>query len=221
MQARMDTERIAELLQPFLNGDALSTVQLNNISTYIDILIRWNARLNLTSVRDPEEMVTRHFGESLFAAGLLFPVNSDRGPARLDHLLDIGSGAGFPGLPIKIWAPELCVTLIESNHKKAAFLREAVRALELTDVSVFSGRAEEFTGDQQASSLVTLRAVERFDAVLPEVVRLAGHSGMICLFIGEGQVEQAEKLAPQVRWEKAAPIPQSNQRVVLFGYLEA
>ena len=216
----MDAERIAELLEPFLSGAALSAAQLNNISMYVDILIRWNARVNLTAVRDPEEMVTRHFGESLFAAGLLFRVNSDRAAKGLDRLIDIGSGAGFPGLPMKIWATQLRVTLIESNHKKAAFLREVVRALSLGDITVFPGRAEEFSIDPQISSLVTLRAVERFDAVLPEAVRLAGPFGKIALLIGGGQVAIAQNIAPQVQWDAAVPIPKSNQRVVLCGSLE-
>src|SRR5204863_8729127 len=137
------------------------------------------ARINLTGVRQPEEIVTRHFGKSLFAARHLFPEpehpNAPAGrsiplppqpsaafePSGVKHstrLMDVGSGAGFPGLPIKIWSPHTHVTLIESNHKKATFLREVSRAITLTDVDVFSGRAEDF---QASADLVTLRAVER------------------------------------------------------------
>src|ERR1700732_3368343 len=116
----MDTHRIAELLVPFLeaNDQRLTTNDCiyKHISTYIDILLRWNARINLTAIRDPEEIVTRHFGESLFAARHLFPkiyaVSSvlkdfdsanDQRPATNDRVADLGSGAGFPGLPIKLW----------------------------------------------------------------------------------------------------------------------
>src|SRR5207253_3379046 len=158
----MQSDRIAELLQPFLPVPLVES-QLQAISTYIDILLRWNARINLTAVRQPEHIVTRHFGESLFAARHLFPdprvrtdtpaagpqhARSDRPPAT--SVLDIGSGAGFPGLPLKIWAPEIHLTLIESNHKKATFLREVIRALTLTDVDVFPGRAENFVADADA-----------------------------------------------------------------------
>src|ERR1700684_4327155 len=135
----MNSARIVELLELFLgtaDGPRLTTNDLLNISTYIDLLIRWNARINLTAIRHEEEIVTRHFGESLFAARHLFPgVARAPSPAKI-RLIDIGSGAGFPGLPIKIWAPEIDLTLIESNQKKATFLREAARKLTLTSINV-------------------------------------------------------------------------------------
>ena len=152
----MDLTRIAGLLTPFHPG-TISPLQLQQISTYLELLLRWNARVNLTSVREPEYIVTRHFGESLFAASQLFPAGQL--PASNCRLLDVGSGAGFPGLPIKIWAPPLALTLIESRQRKATFLREVVRALGLTDVTVFSGRAQDFPG---RAEVVTVRAVERF-----------------------------------------------------------
>src|SRR5271157_6453642 len=127
----MHPARIAELLQPFLQqaNDQRPTANdalYNHISTYIDILLRWNARINLTAIRDEEEIVTRHFGESLFAARHLFPNTPHVGTAALGcpaerssaiRVADLGSGAGFPGLPIKLWAPEISLTLIESNQK--------------------------------------------------------------------------------------------------------
>ncbi len=164
----MHPARIAELLQPFLSPlchserseepAVLSATQLQNISTYIDILLHWNARINLTAIRNEEEIVTRHFGESLFAARHLFPpypVSSSVSPVPpvvkdLDvdvavaeaRLADLGSGAGFPGVPIKIWAPNIALTLIESNQKKATFLRELARALTLTNINIQNTRAE-------------------------------------------------------------------------------
>ena len=161
----VETARIADLLQPFLATPAgktavLSVAQLNSISTYIDLLLRWNARINLTSVRQPEAIVTRHFGESLFAAQHLFPK-----PGQAISLIDIGSGAGFPGVPIKLWAPQIHLTLIESNHKKVAFLRQLARTLTLTDINVFPGRAETYAGP--SAGVVTLRAVERFSQHSP------------------------------------------------------
>src|ERR1700745_3254686 len=145
----MDPARIAQLLDPFLDdASPLPAAALHQISMYIDLLLLWNARVNLTAVRTPEEIVTRHFGESLFAARQLLA-----GPAPSSELLpsspaslvvDLGSGAGVPGLPLKIWSPDTKVTLIESNHKKVAFLREAIRALTLTNIDVFPGRAQDF-----------------------------------------------------------------------------
>ena len=95
------------------------------LSAYLDLLLKWNARTNLTAIREPEEIVRRHFGESLFAG-----TAARRSALRRDaSLLDFGSGAGFPGLPIQLLLPDLRVTLAESQGKKASFLREAVRTL--------------------------------------------------------------------------------------------
>src|SRR5258708_26010053 len=171
----MDTTRIAQLLEPFLGSaddQRLTTNDLLNISTYIDLLLRWNARINLTAIRQPEEILTRHFGESLFAARQLYPCRRERpgSCASAETLIDIGSGAGFPGLPIKIWTPHIHLTLIESNHKKATFLREITRALTLININVFTGRAHDYPNPP--ADVVTLRAVERFDTTLPLAVRL-------------------------------------------------
>lgn len=209
----MDTSQIAELLQPFLAGP-LTSEQLRNISTYIDLLLRWNSRINLTAVRGPEQIVTRHFGESLFAACHLFP-----GPAKAqrpeNNVIDIGSGAGFPGLPLKLWAPAIHLTLIESNHKKATFLREVCRALRLTDVDVLAGRAESFPA--ASAQVVTLRAVERFESVLPVAARLVAPTGRLALLVGQPQALRIRQLAPEFTWPDPIPIPLSSSRILLIG----
>jgi 16S rRNA (guanine527-N7)-methyltransferase len=231
----MQSDRTAELLQPFLPVP-LAESQLQDISTYIDILLRWNARINLTAVRQPEEIVTRHFGESLFAARHLFPqpehpnapagqsiprppqpsaAFEPSGEKNSTRLVDIGSGAGFPGLPIKIWSPHTYVTLIESNRKKATFLREVSRALTLTDVDVFGGRAQDF---QASADLVTLRAVERFEHVLPIAVNLVAPHGHLALLIVRRQMESLAKLAPTFQWSEPVPIPLSEERILLIGH---
>lgn len=220
--APVETSRIAELLRPFLAAPdgslPLSQSQLADISIYINILMRWNARINLTAVRTPEEIVTRHFGESLFAAQQLFPdAGRDVGAKGSSHLIDIGSGAGFPGLPIKLWAPRIRVTLIESNQRKATFLREVVRAITLTDVNVFSGRAESFSGP--LGDVVTLRAVERFEHALPTAAKLV-RSGRLGLLIGAAQVARAKEILPKVRWDEPLEIPQSARRVFLAAWCE-
>jgi 16S rRNA (guanine527-N7)-methyltransferase len=242
----MDTARIAQLLEPFLrfptepgnppqaarpapeysHGEnnqqqklVLSETQLKTISTYIDILMRWNSRINLTGIRDPEQIVTRHFGESLFAARHLFPPSSSLSsgmnsvsPART--LADIGSGAGFPGLAIKIAIPALSLTLIESSHKKSTFLREVTRALTLTDVNVQTARAETiFT----TFDVVTLRAVERFEAVLPTAARLVAPTGRLALLIGSSQQAQTESQLPNLRGSNSLPIPLSDSRILLIA----
>jgi 16S rRNA (guanine527-N7)-methyltransferase len=208
----MDPARIAELLAPFLRMPLLPE-QLKYISMYIDILLRWNQKLNLTSVRDPESIVTRHFGESIFAAQNLFATSPD----SLQSLrsVDVGSGAGFPGLPIKICLPELAVTLIESNHKKATFLREVIRSLTLTEIDVFTGRAEAFPA--HSGELVTMRAVERFETVLPAAARLVRFPGRIGLLIGQSQVPRVAALLPHFSWSDPLPIPMSTARILLIG----
>ncbi len=206
----MDQTLIAKLLEPFL-AEPLAPSQLNNISIYIDILLRWNARINLTAIRNPEEIVTRHFGESLFCAEQL-AVRL----AETPRLIDVGSGPGFPGLPIKIFSPELSLTLIESNHKKVAFLREVIRSLELNDATVFPQRAEDFIPGSP-NNVVTLRAVERFADILPTASHLAGPSGHLALLIGSDQIDTAQTSLPEVPWEPQISIPHSLNRVLLIN----
>lgn len=218
----MDPARIAALLTPYMSHP-LSGEQVAQLSTYLDLLLRWNARVNLTAVRDEESIVTRHFGESLFAASYLFPFTplssvAAANPAldaasQSPAVLDIGSGAGFPGIPIRIWVPHLRLTLIESNHKKVAFLREVCRSIRLMNVNVFEGRAEDFPA---AGDLVTLRAVERFQEILPVAARLVSPGGRLALLIGSGQTDAALDL-PGFSWEHARPTPGSRERVVLVG----
>ncbi len=109
-------------------GLDLSPPQLDQFLTYLDLLLKWNRRINLTALRSPDDIITRHFLDSL----LLLPHLPETG-----RLLDIGSGAGFPGLPLKIARPGLSVDLVEATTKKASFLKEAVRRLGLSGVNVF------------------------------------------------------------------------------------
>lgn len=200
----METARIAQLLAPYLGDERLTEDQLTLISIYIDLLLKWNARMNLTAVRDPEQIVGRHFGEALFAArNLLSPTSSMT-------VADVGSGAGFPGIPLKIYAPQIRLTLIEAHGKKATFLREVGRALSITNVDVFSGRAEDWG---KTADLVTLRAVEKFEAVLPVAARLGSPGGRLGLMIGAKQAAQAEELLPG-HWIPDVPIPESRERVL-------
>ena len=232
----MDPARIAELLAPFLAAPlsnarhseersneepaVLSPAQLHCVSIYIDILLRWNARINLTAIRGPEEIVTRHFGESLFAARHLFPhsasASSVSSVVKGSSLADVGSGAGFPGLPIKLWAREISLTLIESSHKKAAFLREVTRALTLTDINIRAARAETLAG--AVFDVVTLRAVERFSAILPVAANLVAPRGRLALLIGSAQLSQARSSLAHFLWEEATPIPASNSRVLAVAH---
>ena len=204
----MTPERLLKLLAPFLSKAQLSGVQLQQVATHLALLLKWNARTNLTAIRDPEEIIARHFGESLFAARLLVT------PGSRERAIDIGSGAGFPGLPLKIWSPNLELTLLEANQKKAVFLKEVVRALQLTGMTVSTDRAEQL---QFRADLVCLRAVERFLAILPVARRLATSGGRIALLIGNSQLATAKSLLADVDWQPAVPVPSSSSRLVLVG----
>ena len=197
---------IAELLWPFLVR-SLSTERLRLIQAYLDLLLKWNAKISLTAVRTPTEIVERHFGESFFAG-------EQAGVAHASTLIDVGSGAGFPGLPMAILAPQTRVTLIESQQKKVAFLREVVRALELKNVSVHAGRAEQLN---LKSQIVTLRAVERFEAILPVASSFVEGGGRLTLLIGASQVPMTHKSLPEFTWENPIAIPNSRERIVLIG----
>ena len=215
----MHIERIAVLLEPYVDSardERLTADDLQRISTYIDILQRWKARINLTAIRDEEHIVTRHFGESLFAARHLFPLRSSV-PSVVSgvRVADVGSGAGFPGIPIKLWAPEVLLTLIESNQKKATFLKEVTRSLTLTDVNIQNTRAESLTG--ASFDVVTLRAVERFESILPVAARLVAPEGRLALLIGQAQLAQAQSSLPIWNWSDPVPVPKSKSRVLAIA----
>lgn len=239
----MDPTRISELLRPFLRAEALaraatlSSEQLRAISTYIDLLLRWNARINLTAVREPDAIVTRHFGESLFLAAYLLPrENTDAAVSELTppHVLDLGSGAGFPGLPLKVYAPRLRLTLLESNQKKAAFLNEVVRSVGLSGVQVINERIEARRNQEgkstlpvgiQPAGLVTMRAVEHFESALNTAATLlrcnsaTTGGGKLALLIGLTQATDVPRLVPDFSWASPLKVPQSQERVLLIGQL--
>ena len=156
----MEPTEISALLQPFVSQQK-GSVEVDwprvydQLASYLDLILKWNARVNLTAIREPEEIVRRHFGESLFAGLQLAPCTT---------LLDFGSGAGFPGLPIQLVRPDVKVTLGESRHKKAAFLHEVVRMLGLK-TEVWSGRVESMEVSR-TFDVVTLRAVDDMESAL-------------------------------------------------------
>jgi 16S rRNA (guanine527-N7)-methyltransferase len=201
----VETAAIAHLLQPFIE---LDETRLRAISIYIDLLLKWNARINLTAIREPNEIVQRHFGESLFAAKYLLDQHLPQAA------IDLGSGAGFPGVPFAMLAPEVGVTLIESQQKKATFLKELIHALGLKNVKVFSDRAENYP---DTADLVMLRAVEKFGQALRVAVRLAKPGGRVGLMIGSGQIDSATRVAKDVNWSIGVSIPCSSSRTLLVG----
>ena len=200
----MDSVRISELLRTFLEGETLSQGQLEQVSTYLDLLLKWNAKMNLTAVRRPEEIIARHFGESLFAARKLFDV-------KVQTAIDLGSGAGFPGLPMALYSPETKITLIESQNKKATFLKEVARSLNLKNVSVFAGRAEDFPSK---AALVCLRTVEKFEQATEVAAGLLQAGGRLALMISAAQ---QDLLPTGFQWDLRNKVPGVTSRVLAIG----
>ena len=204
----LSADRIAKLLEPYfadpVDGRAVADTQqiVPRLGIYLDLLLRWNARTNLTAIREPEEIVRRHFGECLFAARVL-----SRKLATGATLLDFGSGAGFPGLPIQLYRPDLRVTLAESQGKKAAFLREAVRSLGLT-TEIWANRVEDMPA-ARSFDCVTLRAVDRMEEALKAASLRVSRGGFMGVLAAEG----SEKLQILANWEtERFSIPESHQR---------
>jgi 16S rRNA (guanine527-N7)-methyltransferase len=202
---RMEATLVRDLLAPFVPVAELDDSLIASVQAHLDLLLRWNEHMNLTALRAPEEIITRHFGESLFAASQLFPRDASL------RLFDLGSGAGFPGLPMKYWAPCLKLTLIEGHGKKATFLREVGRALQLSDFTILNSRAEVIT---EQAEVVTMRAVEHFVVALTAAQRLVAPGGSLALLIGETQRERALELLPPGHAESVS-LPSSDSRILL------
>jgi 16S rRNA (guanine527-N7)-methyltransferase len=200
--------QIRELLQPF--GIRLNAQQIAQIDTYLELLMRWNKKINLTAIRTPEECVTRHFGESFLIA---------RYEPLEGRLLDIGSGAGFPGLAIKIVFPDLDVTLLEPVAKKRAFLKEVARSCDFRDIEVRSERLEEMAADDQPFAVITARAVGSMEELVAQAVKRLGKTGKLHLWISKDQANHMVKSNLLVRWERNIEIPLSRERVILSGSL--
>lgn len=190
--------RLRKLLEPF--GLDLSSVQQEQILAYLQLLLRWNEKINLTAVRDPEECVTRHFGESLFIAGH-YQLQGD--------LLDIGSGAGFPGLALKIVFPGISVTLLEPVAKKRAFLKEAVRVCGFTQVEVRGERLEALASANplQVFNFSTMRAVGNLELLVPLAARCLNPGGNLLLWLSQDQAAGLADIESGLTWSKPLPIP--------------
>lgn len=177
----------------------------DQFAVYLALLLRWNARLNLTSIREPEQIIGRHFVESSFAAQHL--------PEGIESLLDYGSGAGLPGIPIAICCPELRVTLAEAHGRKASFLREAVRAVG-TATEVYEGRVENMP-PRLLFHAVALRAVEKMDLAVPLALQRAER--FLVLLTTAPSLVGYQQLAPQLRWLEPILLPNSEHRILAIG----
>ena len=182
--------------------------QVLSIQRYIALLRHWNEKLNLTAIRDPLEILHRHFCESMFGA-VAVPLNFGR-------LADIGAGAGFPGLPLKILRPELELFLVESNIKKGTFLAEVIRELELVNARVLISRYEELGEELAPLDYVCFRAVGEFGTFLEWAASERLSAGRILLWIGGRDLDEVRK-SHLWEWQEPIAVPHSLRRFILVG----
>ena len=204
----LDEATVRLLLEPF--GLNLDSRQISQLLAYLELLLRWNRKINLTAIRDPEKCITRHFGESLYLSRWI-ELNG--------RLLDIGSGAGFPGLSLKIVFPHLSVTLLEPVAKKRAFLKEVARVCEMTLVEVRGERLEDFV---RASSLwvydvATTRAVGHLEELIPLASGCLKPGGEIFLWLSANQARAMGDLHGVIRKVGTITVPTSSQGEIWRG----
>ena len=188
-----------------------TTEQIASIQRYMSLLLVWNEKINITAIRDPLEMLYRHFCESMYAAVAL--------PLQRGRLADVGSGGGFPGLALKIIRPELQVFLIESNVKKATFLAEVVRELALVDARVLVSRYEELGEEITPVDFVCSRALGEFEKFLNWAGSERVAASQVVLWTGGRDVEEIKKIRGW-GWREPVSIPHSLQRFLLVGSRE-
>jgi 16S rRNA (guanine527-N7)-methyltransferase len=179
---------------------------VDRFEMYFALILRWNARINLTAIRDKEGILSRHFVESIACARAV--------PAGVRTLLDVGSGGGFPGIPIALCRPEISVVLAESQGKKAAFLQEAIRTLGLS-ASVHSGRAETLA---TAFDCVSMRAVDQMQAMVSKAAHLVAPRGWLVLMTTGAEFPVLAVAAGSAfNWQPLIELPLSLDRVIAIG----
>jgi 16S rRNA (guanine527-N7)-methyltransferase len=186
----------------------LNNQQVEQIQQYTNILWTWNDKVNLTAIRDPLEILYRHFCESMFGSTLL-PVENCR-------LADVGSGGGFPGLPLKIIRPDLQIFLVESNVKKATFLAEVVRELGLRDARVLVNRFEELDEELAPLDVVCSRALGDFANFLAWAASPQVAARQVLLWLGGRDLDEV-RARPSWAWSEPVAVPKSLQRFLLLG----
>jgi 16S rRNA (guanine527-N7)-methyltransferase len=205
----MTAEGIGPRLNELLQQASLETLDdetARMFEAYLSLFIRWNKKLNLSSVRDEEGIISRHLVESIAVAQSL--------PSEIITLLDFGSGAGLPGIPIALCRPRIAVTLAESQMKKAAFLQEAVRVLGIT-AKVHADRAESLS---ELFDCITLRAVEKMPSAVAAAVKLVAPHGWLALMTTDASLAELQAAAgSQFKWKESIPLPGSESRILALG----
>ena len=183
---------------------------LEKLSVYLELLVRWNQRSNLTGLREPRLIMRRLFGESLYLANIL---------DLKGWLVDVGSGAGFPGLALKLAAPELRVSLVEPRRRKAAFLKEVIRECGITITDVVIDRFEPWVEGLRGRcpEIITTRAVGLSDKLLSSIARALAPAGIVVLLTTRKIAHSIREEGGQFSWRDSVTIPFHDGSVVLVG----
>ncbi len=203
---RLPEDAVRRALERY--GLSATPTQIEQIIAYISLLLVWNDKVNITAIHDPREILYRHFCESMLARTAV--------PIEKGRLADVGSGGGFPGLPLKIISPEIEVSLIESNTKRATFLAEVVRQLGLTGVRVLVQRYEDLGEEIAPIDFVCTRALGDYDQLLSWAGSSLLSVKTIVLWVGAAETP---KLSGQRgwNWRQPVPVPDSLRRFLLIG----
>jgi 16S rRNA (guanine527-N7)-methyltransferase len=191
--------------------DALSEQQLDQCASHYELLCRWNRRVNLTRIIEPPEAARFHYAESIFGARFI-----EEGRT----VLDIGSGAGFPAIPLAIMRSDLEVTALEANQKKSLFLKEVKGELGLANLRIETARLEEF--DWTAYRWLTSRALEKAETVFKSVIDSMAGPQRLMLYCAADLAAKLEQHLPAEWVLTPHAIPQSESRLVaIFSFSRA
>ncbi len=188
------------------DGRRFSSAEIDLLSKHYELTLKWNGRLHLTTLTQPQDFFERHILESAFAESLILPC--------VHQIWDLGSGLGIPGIVIAVLRPDLTVHLVEASRNKAVFLEEAVGTLALTNARVVRSRLESIE-NLPLESCLTVRAVERMEKMLPEMMRLGVRASQILIFGAKYLEDEARKKLTE-RWRIGSSlIPGSNRRYLI------
>jgi 16S rRNA (guanine527-N7)-methyltransferase len=182
----LDKDKLIDLLRQTSQevGVSLTTSKLELFWLYLQELLEWNKTFNLTGIKDPADIIIKHFVDSLTPLPYL---------DRSGRLLDIGSGAGFPGIPLKIGAPQLQVHIVDARRKKTSFLKHLIRTLELKGVTALHSRAEEMEQPEQPFQIIISRAFRRLEPLIKLVSPLMKPGNMLVAMLGPTANEEQSR----------------------------
>jgi 16S rRNA (guanine527-N7)-methyltransferase len=181
---------------------------ISKLLIYIGLLIKWNKKISLTSITNEEDIVRKHFGESLYCLNFV--------EISYGRLADVGSGAGFPALPIKLARPSLGISLYEPNLKKATFLNEVIRSVGLSATKVIRDRVPEIQPEPGTLRYVTTRAVSMQDKILGWALAALDNGGNAVFWVGKAESDNLRS-AIEWEWKRPALIPGTGGSYIVHG----